>query len=351
MSKEINEQDFDTSMFLPGAIWESKKSHTKVMVICATNLKTTEAMAKEYQPSIVSWDGHTFYSCSFERFLKVRQYVGQNKDFNSKFMAMVSLPIEPKEEVVLDGLFSPFGTFFDAINNAQSIQSDQVKAEEQKPVEANAKVEVKLEAKPETKPESKPYVIESTPDAHAVTLVETKKNHQRNSDYRIAFIGEDLSKEDAHLLSRTAYSFETYRSPESLSYVHAIKFDAQDDRKALFKTLSKAQLIDTVSVNYLKEKVATIESSGVLSISTGVEDSGFFYKLELFEEGEADEDDSAEEDSVETETDQKAQESQAELAVSTENMLAETHGVSDFVETVGQKESQGLIDKVKGFFK
>lgn len=340
MSKEINEQDFDTSMFLPGAIWESKKSHTKVMVICATNLKTTEAMTKEYQPSIVSWDGHTFYSCSFERFLKVRQYVGQNKDFNSKFMAMVSLPIEPKEEVVLDGLFNPLGTFFDAINNAQSIQSEQPKAKEQKPVE------VKAEAKPKLEP--KPYTVEANPEAFAVTSVETKRVHQRNSDYYLSFTGEDLSKDDAYLLSRTAYSLETYRSPDSLSYVHAIKFDAQDDRKALFKTLSKAQLIDAVSVSYLKEKVATIESSGVLSISTGVEDSGFFYKLELFEEGEADEDDSAEEDSVETET---AQESQAELAVSTENMLAETHGVSDLVETVGQKESQGLIDKVKGFFK
>lgn len=342
MSKEITEKDFDPDMFLPGAIWESKKSHTKVMVICATNLKTTEAMAKEYQPSVVSWDGHTFYSCSFERFLKVRQYVGQNKDFHSKFLAMVNEPIEPKEEQLnLDGLFNPLGTFFDAINNAQSSQSEQSKAEEQKPVEVKAEV----------KPESKSYTVEAAPDAFAVTSVETKRIHQRNSDYYLSFEGEDLSKEDASLLSRTAYSLETYRSPDSLAYVHAIKFDAQDDRKALFKALSKAQLIDTVSVSYLKEKVATIESSGVLSISTGVEDSGFFYKLELFEEGEADEDDSAEEDSVETETDQKAQESQAELAVSTENMLAETHGVSDLVETVGQKESQGLIDKVKGFFK
>lgn len=338
MSKEINEKDFDPDMFLPGAIWESKKSHTKVMVICATNLKTTEAMAKEYQPSIVSWDGHTFYSCSFERFLKVRQYVGQNKDFNSKFMAMLSLPIEPKEELYLDGLFSPFGTFFDALNNAQSIQSKQPKAEEQKHVEVKAEV----------KPEPKPYTIEANPEAFAVTFVETKRVHQHNSDYYLSFVGEGLSKEDVYLLSRTAYSLETYRSPDSLSYVHAIKFDAQDDRKALFKALSKAQLIDTVSVSYLKEKVATIESSGVLSISTGVEDSGFFYKLELFEEGEAYEDDSAEEDSVETET---AQESQTELAVSTENMLAETHGVSDLVETVNQKENQGLIDKVKGFFK
>lgn len=345
MSKEINEQDFDTSMFLPGAIWESKKSHTKVMVICATNLKTTEAMAKEYQPSIVSWDGHTFYSCSFERFLKVRQYVGQNKDFNSKFMAMVSLPIEPKEEVVLEGLFNPFGTFFDALNNAQSIQSEQAKTKEQKPVEANAKAE----AKPETKPEPKPHVVETVPDAFATTYVETKKIHQRNSDYYLNFVGEGLSNEDALLLSRKAYSFETYRSPDSLAYVHAIKFDAQEDKKALFNVLSKAQLIDTVSVSYLKEKVATIESSGVLSISTGVEDSGFFYKLELFEEGEIDED-STEEDSSESTTAQTTQADTTEP--SAEGAIVNVaEPVSDLVETVGQKESQGLIDKVKGFFK
>lgn len=339
-NKEINEKDFDPGMFLPGAIWESKKSHTKVMVICATNLKTTEAMVKEYQPSVVSWDGHTFYSCSFERFLKVRQYVGQNKDFHSKFLTMVNEPIEPKEELHLDGLLNPLGTFFDALNNAQSVQSEQPKVEEQKPAEVKA--------------ESKPYTVEVNPEAFAVTSAETKRVHQRNSDYSLTFVGEDLSKEEAYLLSRTAYSLETYRSPDSLSYVHAIKFDAQEDRKALFKALSKAQLIDTVSVSYLKEKVATIESSGVLSISTGVEDSGFFYKLELFEEGEADEEDSAEDDFTESdsaETDQKVQVPQVELMVSTENMLAETHGVSDFVEAVGQKESQGLIDKVKGFFK
>lgn len=342
-NKEINEKDFDPGMFLPGAIWESKKSHTKVMVICATNLKTTEAMAKEYQPSVVSWDGHTFYSCSFERFLKVRQYVGQNKDFHSKFLTMVNEPIEPKEELHLDGLFNPLGTFFDALNNAQSVQLEQPKAEEPKPAEVKAEV----------KAEPKPYTVEANPEAFAVTSVETKRVHQRNSDYSLTFVGEDLSKEEAYLLSRTAYSLETYRSPDSLSYVHVIKFDAQEDRKALFKALSKAQLIDTISVSYLKEKVATIESSGVLSISTGVEDSGFFYKLELFEEGEADED-SAEDDFTEgdsAETDQKVQMPQVELAVSTENMLAETHGVSDFVETVGQKENQGLIDKVKGFFK
>lgn len=345
MSKEINEQDFDTSMFLPGAIWESKKSHTKVMVICATNLKTTEAMAKEYQPSIVSWDGHTFYSCSFERFLKVRQYVGQNKDFNSKFMAMVSLPIEPKEEAVLEGLFNPFGTFFDALNNAQSIQSEQTKAKEQKPVEANAKAE----AKPETKPEPKPYAVEAVSDALAVTSVETKKIHQRNLDYSLSFVGEGLSNEDALLLSRKAYSFETYRSPDSLAYVHAIKFDAQEDKKALFNALSKAQLIDTVSVSYLKEKVATIESSGVLSISTGVEDSGFFYKLELFEEGETDED-STEEDSSESTAAQTTQADTTEP--SAEGAIVNVaEPVPDLVETVDQKESQGLIDKVKGFFK
>lgn len=347
-NKEINEKDFDPGMFLPGAIWESKKSHTKVMVICATNLKTTEAMAKEYQPSVVSWDGHTFYSCSFERFLKVRQYVGQNKDFHSKFLTMVNEPIEPKEELHLDGLFNPLGTFFDALNNAQSIQSESPKAEEQK------STETKTEVKAEIKSEPKPYTVEANPEAFAVTSAETKRVHQRNSDYSLTFVGEDLSKDESYLLSRTAYSLETYRSPDSLSYVHAIKFDAQEDRKALFKALSKAQLIDTVSVSYLKEKVATIESSGVLSISTGVEDSGFFYKLELFEEGEADEEDSAEDDFTESdsaETDQKVQVPQVELMVSTENMLAETHGVSDFVEAVGQKESQGLIDKVKGFFK
>ena len=330
-------------MFSPGAIWESKKSHTKVMVICATNLKTTEAMAKEYQPSIVSWDGHTFYSCSFERFLKVRQYVGQNKDFNSKFMAMLSLPIEPKEELYLDGLFSPFGTFFDVINNAQSTQSRLTKAKEQKSAEAEAETKPETKSEPETKPE---LAVTIAPETS--TLFETKRNRQPNPDYFVVFEGDELIEEDTALLSRRAYSVETTRSPDSLSYVHAIKFDAQEDRKSLFKVLSKAQAIDTVSVYYLKENVATLESSGVLSISTGVEESGFFYKLELFEDAE---------DSAEGETEQVSEQAGEEaqgkiVGVSMAVPIAETETpISDLIEKPAEPvENEGLLGKVKKFF-